>query len=868
MADSEEVQEFLENASVPIHQVDANGIIVWANRAELAMLGYQPDEYIGHHITEFHADRDAIEDILARLGRGESLHEFDARLISKDGSLRHVVITSNVYRRDGKFVHTRCFTRDITDRKKIDAERDEMIADLARTVRLNEMFASILGHDLRNPLNAVVMATQMVLGQVTDPKAQRAAQRILSSSERMRRMIDQLLDFARARMIGGLPLERKDADLATIVRDSIEEVRYMRPDWSIELTVEGDTRGSWDAARLAQVMSNLLGNASQHSTGEAPLDVRIDGTQPEAIRVTITNSGTIPPDILPLIFAPFRGRRHKDARTQGLGLGLFITEQIVRAHRGDITAVSADDKTTFTVVLPRAPVVVTAATFERANPTQTAQNAPIRRATEDAMRSFVKSIRDYAIFMLDADGYIQTWNIGAQVITGYREDEAVGRHFSIFYPREDLEAGKIPRELDVARRTGQYEEEGWRLRKDGSSYWASVLITALRDESNDVVGYAKVVRDLTDRKVIEERARQNEERFRVLVEGVKDYAIFMLDPAGNVASWNAGAQRIKGYSADEIIGRHFSAFYPEEDIRAGKTEMELEVATREGRFEDEGWRVRKDGSKFWANVIITPLWDKDGKLVGFGKVTRDLTERRQHEEERLRLGQAQEAVRLRDEFLSIASHELKTPLAVLQLQLDTLCRRVREVDASLAERIERTNRASDRLTHLVDTLLDVSRIATGKFELHREPLDLAQVAKEVAERMREAAAAASCQIFLDVAPNVSGTWDRIRIEQVISNLLGNAIKYASGAAVDLHVFGDKGDAVIEVRDRGPGLPEKNDQLFHRFERGASMRNYGGLGLGLYIVQQIAEAHGGSVVAANAPEGGARFSVRLPREESN
>jgi len=867
VSEREELQAFLDNAVVPIHQVNGRGIVVWANRAELELLGYSRDEYVGHPIADFHADPHVIHDILARLTRGETLHEYEARLRTKSGAIRHVLITSNVYRRDGKFVHTRCFTRDITDRKRVETERDDLIADLARTVRLNDMFASILGHDLRNPLNAIVMATQMMIGQVSDPKAQRAAQRVLSSSERMRRMIDQLLDFSRARMIGGLPIERRPADVATIVRDSVEEVRFMRAGWPIECSVEGDTTGSWDSARIAQVMSNLLGNAAQHGTADVPLVVTIDGSSPTSVRIEVTNGGTIPDELMPLIFAPFRGRKYKDTRTQGLGLGLFISEQIIRAHQGTIHVASQDGRTTFAIELPRTVAHPTAATFDR-TPPRTSESTPVPKAGDDALRTLVRGIRDYAIFMLDPGGHIQTWNVGAQAIIGYTPDDALGRHFSIFYPREDVEAGKLERELEIARRDGQYEEEGWRIRKDGTRYWASVLITALRDDGGEIVGYAKVVRDLTDRKFIEERARQDEERFKLLVEGVKDYAIFMLDPQGNVASWNEGAERIKGYRAEEIIGRHFSVFYPEDDIRAGKTEMELEVAARDGRFEDEGWRVRKDGSRFWANVIITALRDRDGRLVGFGKVTRDLTERRRHEEERVGLAQAQEAVRLRDEFLSMASHELKTPLTVLQLQLDALRERVRQVDASLADRIDRTNRASDRLAQLVDSLLDVSRIATGKFELHREPLDLGNVTAEVVERMAEAAQAASCRIEADVAPRILGTWDRIRVEQVITNLLGNAIKYAAGSAIEVRVFSDDGTAVLEVRDRGPGLPAEAAQLFGRFERAVSMRNYGGLGLGLYIVQQIAEAHGGSVSAANAPEGGARFLVRLPRKERN
>ena len=246
-------------------------------------------------------------------------------------------------------------------------------------------------------------------------------------------------------------------------------------------------------------------------------------------------------------------------------------------------------------------------------------------------RLLVESVRDYAIFALDPQGYILSWNAGAERFKGYTAEEIIGKHFSIFYPEEKVEEHFPEYELREAARTGRFEDEGWRLRKDGTRFWANVVITALRDESGQLLGYAKVTRDLTSRREAEDALRLSEARFRLMVQSVKDYAIFMLDPTGHVATWNEGAQRIKGYSAEEIIGQHFSIFYPREKQEEHFPDYELREAARVGRFEDEDWRVRKDGSTFWANVVITALRDHEGRLVGFGKVTRDLTERRASE---------------------------------------------------------------------------------------------------------------------------------------------------------------------------------------------------------------------------------------------
>ncbi len=256
----------------------------------------------------------------------------------------------------------------------------------------------------------------------------------------------------------------------------------------------------------------------------------------------------------------------------------------------------------------------------------------VRRAPgEEQFRVFVESVRDYALLILDTEGNVSTWNRGAEAIKGWTASEIIGRHFSTFYPPESIADGLPQRELVGAERDGRYEDEGWRMRKDGSRFWANVVITALRDSDGTLIGFAKVTRDLSERRRHEETLREGEARFRALVEGVRDYAIFMLDTEGCVATWNAGAAQIMGYDIATVLGQHLSLFYPRDGRQREYAEKELRTATAEGRFEDEGWRVRKDGSRFWASVVLTAIRDVNGNLMGFSKITRDLSERREYE---------------------------------------------------------------------------------------------------------------------------------------------------------------------------------------------------------------------------------------------
>jgi PAS domain S-box-containing protein len=504
--------------------------------------------------------------------------------------------------------------------------------------------------------------------------------------------------------------------------------------------------------------------------------------------------------------------------------------------------------------------------------------------SDERFRLLVDSITDYAIFMIDLDGNVATWNAGAARIKGYEADEIIGQHFSKFYPKDAIDRQHPQHELRVAAAEGRFEEEGQRVRKDGSLFWANVVITALRDASGTLVGYGKVTRDLTHRREYEDSLRQSEERFRLLVEGVTDYAIFMLDANGRVMTWNAGAERIKGYSANEIIGRHFSTFYPKDAAESGWPEHELQIATAEGRYQEEGWRVRKDGSRFWANVTITALRDATGNLRGFAKLTRDLTERKRAETlkeygtlrdemleaERAARIEAQRTARMKDEFLATLSHELRTPLNAILGWTQILLMPKRQADPQDVQSglriIERNAKAQ---VHLIDDLLDLSRILAGQLRLDVQRVTLVDVIRGAIESAQPAADAKGVRVesILDARRGVvSG--DAGRLQQVIWNLLSNAIKFTQkGGRVQVLLELVNSHIEISVSDNGIGIPaEFLPQLFGRFSQRDSTANrvHGGLGLGLAISKQLVELHGGTIHAKSDGEGrGATFIIRLP-----
>jgi PAS domain S-box-containing protein len=483
----------------------------------------------------------------------------------------------------------------------------------------------------------------------------------------------------------------------------------------------------------------------------------------------------------------------------------------------------------------------------------------------------VESVQDYAIFALDPAGNIISWNAGAKRLKGYTRDEVLGRSFSIFYPPEDLAAGKPAWELEVAARDGRVEDEGWRVRKDGTRFWANVVITSLRDASGRLVGFAKVTRDLTERRRADEALRQSEERFRLLVTSVKDYAIFLLDPEGYITSWNEGAQRIKQYSEAEILGRHFSLFYPPED--PGKPAWMLETARRDGRVEDEGWRVRKDGTRFWADVVITALRDEHGELVGFAKVTRDLTDRREAElrsiEAARRAAQAEAANVAKSQFLAAMSHELRTPLNAIGGYADLLEMGIGgPVSEAQHEYLTKIQRSQRHLLGIINDLLNFSRIEAGQLDYETTRVPMRESIAAIVSILEQQAASRKIELRVGDCPDtLAAMADRGKVDQIILNLCSNALKFtAAGGRVALEC--ERRDRFVAIRISDTGVGIARDQLERIFEPFVQLGRdltspQEGTGLGLAISRDLARGMGGDLSARSELGKGSTFTLTLP-----
>jgi PAS domain S-box-containing protein len=482
----------------------------------------------------------------------------------------------------------------------------------------------------------------------------------------------------------------------------------------------------------------------------------------------------------------------------------------------------------------------------------------LTREGSDIARLLIESVQDYAIFLLDGAGRVLTWNRGAERLKGYRTEEILGQHFSRFYPDDAIAAGKPARLLALAARDGRAEDEGWRLRKDGTRFWANVIINALRDTDGTVIGFAKVTRDITERRRAELALHESEERFRLLVDSVKDYAIFMLDPAGRVATWNAGAERIKGYSAEEILGQHFSVFYPPEDVAQGKPQAELDTVERDGRAEDEGWRVRKDGSRFWADVVITAIRDPHGTLLGYGKVTRDLTERRRAAD---RLTQSNTEL---ERFSYSVSHDLRAPLRAINGYAQAVLEDYGPGLDAEGRRLLGIIRDSAKLGgELIDALLNFSRL--GRQAISVEAVDMTELVRGVVAELQKAATGTVVEVTIDPLPPTRG--DRTLLRQVLANLIGNAFKFTRDRPhpqVEIGARREGRATVYYVKDNGVGFDMRfADKLFGVFQRLHRADEFDGTGVGLALAQRIVQRHGGRIWADGKVDGGATFFFTLP-----
>ncbi|MET4155082.1 PAS domain S-box-containing protein [Bradyrhizobium sp. RT9b] len=500
------------------------------------------------------------------------------------------------------------------------------------------------------------------------------------------------------------------------------------------------------------------------------------------------------------------------------------------------------------------------------------------QSSEGRYRLLVEAITDYAIYMLDRDGHVTSWNPGAKRFKGYEAEEIIGHHFSTFYTDTEREQ-KVPAlALEEAERTGRFEREGWRVRKDGTQFWAHVVIDAIRSPKGELVGFAKITRDLTERRAAEAKLRESEQQFRLMVQSVTDYAIYMLDVEGNVASWNAGAQRIKGYGPEEIIGRHFSNFYTEEDRAAGLPRTGLQTASREGRWEHEGQRVRKDGTRFWAHVVIDAIRDDDGKLVGFAKVTRDITERREAEAAL----QAAQATLIRSQKLEAigqltggVAHDFNNLLQVISGNLQLLSKDIAG-NARAEMRVQSALAGVARGSKLATQLLAFAR----RQPLEPRVVNVGRLIKGMDELLRRAIGE---EIEVETVVG-GGLWNSLidpdQLENAILNLAINARDAmngegrltieASNAFLDDEYVRHYDDLIagqyvmIAVTDTGIGIP--SDILERVYEPFFTTKAEGkGTGLGLAMVYGFLKQSGGHVKIYSEIGAGTTVKLYFPRE---
>ncbi len=480
------------------------------------------------------------------------------------------------------------------------------------------------------------------------------------------------------------------------------------------------------------------------------------------------------------------------------------------------------------------------------------------KVNEQLYHKMIDEVSDYAILLLDIDGTILNWNTGARNIKGYEAGEIIGHNFRKFYSAED-QKNKVPESLlKQAKAEGKISKEGWRVKKDGSKFWGSVTITALHDDQNNTIGFTKVTRDLTERKMAEELLRQSEERYHRMITEVEDYAIILLDPEGNILNWNKGAEKIKGYESGEIIGKNFREFYLEEDRKKDLPGQLLNLAAATNKATHEGWRKRKDGSLFWGSIVITALHNTEGAIIGYSKVTRDLTEKKQFEDQILMQNKQLE------EYAYVASHDLQEPLRKIQTFSNLLKKDIADNEKAL-KNLEKINASAERMSNLIRSVLTYSRTEGGK-ELFM-PTDLNEVVRHIEADFEVLLHEKKGRIVYSGLPVINAI--PIQMHQLFSNLISNAIKFNDKAPV-VSITSEPAQSPnadehrefvkLEIADNGIGFDQEfESKMFRMFQR---LHDKPGTGIGLALCKKIVENHGGTIRATSSGNGSV-FEVVLP-----
>ena len=482
--------------------------------------------------------------------------------------------------------------------------------------------------------------------------------------------------------------------------------------------------------------------------------------------------------------------------------------------------------------------------------------------SERIFRLLVEGITDYAIYLLDPEGRVSNWNKGAERIKGYKAREIIGKHFSIFYTPEDRAANLPEQALNIARKEKHFLAEGWRIRNDGTRFFASVVIDPIF-EKRKLIGFAKITRDITERQIALSELSKSESQFKTLVGGVTDYALYMLDPNGIVANWNVGGERIKGYSAREIVGQHFSRFYTPADQAAGKPARALKIAMETGRYEEDGWRVRKDGTFFWASVVIDPIRDETGELIGFAKITRDITERKEAQEKlaavQRQLAESQKLDAL-GQLTGGVAHDFNNLLMIISGSIHTIRKDVTGEKALKA--LQSIDAASQRAASLTRQLLTFAR----RGSVQPQSIKLSE-RLNVLRDVLNSGLGSMVSLRIDVADDVSNIIvDPSEFETALVNLVINArdaMPEGGSVIVRAENIPDRAQVAISVEDTGVGIPE--DIAAKVFDPFFTTKPVGkGTGLGLSQVHGFAHQAGGTVGLKSVLGEGTTITMCLPK----